>query len=393
MTYDVLIIGAGAAGMMAAATAGQRGRRVLLLDHAEKLAEKIRVSGGGKCNFSNRVVTPDNFLSNNPHFVRSALSRYGSREFLALVNKYAIPFEERDWGQLFCLESAGRIIDMLKRECDLGQVDWCRPCPIDSVRRGDDGLFHVATPRGLFAAPNLIVATGGLAAPKIGATPFGYKLAEQFGLKMVAPRPALVPLSFDTRLQALCADLSGISLDAATSCGAGRFREAMLITHRGLSGPAILQVSSYWQMADEKEPISIDLLPDMDAVAWLTAQRRSRQLLPNFLGQHLPQRFAQAWCALHGWEKPLDQMSNRDIEAAGTALNAWQVMPTGTLGHGKAEVTLGGVDTTELSSKTMEARKVPGLYFVGEVMDVTGHLGGYNFQWAWSSGHAAGEAV
>ena len=398
--YDVVVIGAGAAGMMCAAVAGQRGRSVLLLDHAEKLAEKIRISGGGRCNFTNRKVSPDNYLSRNPHFVRSALARYSPQDFIDLVERHDIAYHERDHGQLFCDHSARDIIDMLCRECDQGGVDWAMPATVRAVT-ANDGTAHeryqLDSSRGRIGCHSVVIASGGLSIPKIGASPFGYRIAEQFGLPIVPPRPALVPLTLPPETLAQLHDLSGASLDVVASCHGGRFREAMLITHRGLSGPAILQVSSYWQAQayEQREwvPVSIDLLPDIDATDWLQSQHASRALLANLLAEHLPRRFAHAWCALHGWEKPVNQLSAQELSAVATALENWCITPSGTQGYAKAEVTLGGVDTAALSSKTMEARQHPGLFFIGEVMDVTGHLGGYNFQWAWASGHAAGQFV
>ena len=395
--YDVVVIGAGAAGMMCAAVAGQRGRSILLIDHATKLAEKIRISGGGRCNFTNRKVTPDNFLCRNPHFVRSALARYSPQDFIALVERHGIAYHERDHGQLFCNESARDIIAMLRTECDDGQVEWAMPAEVHGIAALEGGAarYRVLSTRGRIDCESLVIATGGLSIPKIGATPFGYRIAEQFGLPMVPPRPALVPLTLPpdtlTELQAL----SGASLDVVASCHGASFREAMLITHRGLSGPVILQASSYWQAQayDKVEwaPVSIDLLPGLDVRDWLQQNRGERALLANLLAERLPRRFAHAWCALHGFEKPVRQMSAQELEAAATALSNWQIVPSGTQGYAKAEVTLGGVDTAALSSKTMETRAQPGLFFIGEVMDVTGHLGGFNFQWAWASGHAAGQ--
>ncbi len=386
------MIGAGAAGMMAAATVGQRGRRVVLIEHHDKVGEKIRISGGGRCNFTNLHATHRNFLSRNPDFCRSALARYTPRDFIALVAKHGIRYHEKTLGQLFCDESAKQIIEMLVKECGAGGVQWRHPCAVRGVER-EEGGFIVATDRGEVAASSLVVATGGLTVPKIGATPFGYRLAEQFGIEVVAPKPALVPLSFDPELLARYGDLSGVSLDAQAWCRDGRFREALLFTHRGLSGPSILQVSSYWQQAGAAEPIHIDLLPGADARAWLASERRSKALLSTLLAQRLPKRFAQQWCSAHGFDKPVVQLSDRNLEDAARALTDWPVQPSGTLGYNKAEVTLGGVDTRALSSKTMEATAVPGLFFIGEVVDVTGHLGGFNFQWAWASGHAAGEAA
>ena len=398
-TFDVIVIGAGAAGMMCAGQAGQRGRRVLLVDHATKLAEKIRISGGGRCNFTNRRVEAANFLSRNPHFARSALARFSSTDFIDMVDRHGIDYHEREHGQLFCNDSAQDIIAMLRTECEWGGVEWAMPCAVEGVRGLDEAgaRFELDTAHGTFRCNSLVIATGGLSIPKIGATPFGYRIAEQFGLAVVPPRPALVPLTLPPETLELFAPLSGASLNVMARCDGGRFREAMLITHRGLSGPVILQVSSYWQQQayDDApwEPVSVDLLPGIDAAAWLAEHAGSRGLLANLLAEHLPRRFAQAWCALNGCERPLNQFSSRELAEIAEALSNWRIVPSGTQGYTKAEVTLGGVDTAALSSKTMEAREVPGLYFVGEVMDVTGHLGGFNFQWAWSSGHAAAQFV
>ncbi len=400
MKHDVIVIGAGAAGMMCAARAAARGRRVLLIDHVAKLGERIRISGGGRCNFTNLNVGPENFLSRNPHFCRSALARFSSRDFIAMVEKRGIRYHEKTLGQLFCDDSAQDIISMLKDACDRAGVRWAMPCAVQSVERADDG-FTLQTDQGEQRCSSLVVACGGLALPQIGATPFGYKLAEQFGLAIVPPRPALVPLALAPETLAPLKALSGLAIDTATQCTGARFRESTLVTHRGLSGPAILQISSCWQMVNgadndggksaRKQPIEIDLLPDTDAAAWLAEQRHGKMLLSTLLAERLPKRFAQEWCALHHWDKPLNELSNRDMEAIPRALKGWTLMPSGTLGYAKAEVTLGGVDTDGLSSKTMEARAVPGLYFIGEVVDVTGWLGGYNFQWAWSSGWVAGQ--
>jgi len=391
---EVIIIGAGAAGMMCAAQAGFRGRRVLLIEHTDKLGERIRISGGGRCNFTNRDVGAQNFLSQNLHFCRSALARYSSRDFVALVERYGIAYEEREHGQLFCLDSAKQIIDMLKRECDAAQVQWVMPCQVKQVSR-DEERFKLATTQGEFTCESLVIACGGLAAPKIGATPFGYQIAEQFRIPVVPPKPALVPLALAPETLEKLEPLSGVSIDTATRVANAKpsFHEHMLITHRGLSGPAILQISSYWQMQDRKQPLAIDLLPDTDSTAWLAEYRHGNSTLEHLLAQKLPRRFAQAWCALHGWNKLLAEYSNRDFETITRAVQGWTLMPAGTLGYNKAEVTLGGVDTRALSSKTMQAEAVQGLFFIGEVVDVTGWLGGYNFQWAWSSGWVAGQAV
>ncbi len=401
MSFDVIIIGAGAAGMMCAAQAGQRGRRVLLLDHNDKIGERIRISGGGRCNFSNRDVGPENYLSQNPHFSRSALKQFSARDFLALVERHRIRYHEREHGQLFCDDSAQDIVALLQRECGQGNVQWATGCGVERIeRREADGLrFELATTQGRFRCTSLVIATGGLAAPKLSASPFGYKLAEQFGLPVVAPKPALVPLALAPETLERLQPLSGASFEAETRClgSKPRFREDVLLTHRGLSGPAILQVSNYWQMqeygSDKKQPIAIDLLPGIDAQTWLETHRHSNALLANVLAETLPRRFAQEWCSLFGFNKAMAQLTKRELQAAAEALKGWALMPSGTLGYAKAEVTLGGIDTRALSSKTMEASAVPGLYFIGEVVDVTGWLGGYNFQWAWSSGWVAGHAV
>jgi predicted Rossmann fold flavoprotein len=390
LNVDVAVIGAGAAGMMCAAQAGQRGRRVLLIDHYPKLGEKIRISGGGRCNFTNVHAAPEHFLSQNPHFCRSALARFSPRDFIKLVEKYKIAYHEKTLGQLFCDHSATDIIAMLKAECDLGQVQWRQPCSVEGVVREGE-FFAVGTAQGPVRCRSLVIATGGLSVPKIGATPFGYKIAEQFGLRMVPPKPALVPLSFDPDTLSRFGDLSGVSLDAEVRCNDGHFREALLLTHRGLSGPAILQISSYWQSGATRHPIHVNVLPDPGVKAWLASQRVARTQFNNLLAECLPKRFAQAWCGAHGLLQPANQMAEKAFASALAALQDWTVQPSGTLGYNKAEVTLGGVDTRDLSSKTMQATQVPGLFFIGEVVDVTGHLGGFNFQWAWSSGHAAGQ--
>jgi predicted Rossmann fold flavoprotein len=389
MIWDVIVIGAGAAGMMCAAQAGQHGRRVLLIDHYHKLGEKIRISGGGRCNFTNIHTRPENFLSNNPHFSRSALARYTPQNFISLVQRHRIKYHEKTLGQLFCDDSAQQIIDMLKSECDRGGVQWRQPCKVQAVAKEGE-CFVVQTEDEALHTKSLVIATGGLSVPKIGASPFGYRIAEQFGLKVVPPRPALVPLTFAPEALAQYGDLSGLSIDAEVSCNGGQFRENILLTHRGVSGPAILQISSYWNGADF---ITIDLLPGLDAEQWLLDQQSSRMQLNNALADVLPKRFAQQWCEAHDAVKPLNQFSNKALREIAQGLHQWRIKPSGTLGYNKAEVTLGGVDTDGLSSKTMEAKTVPGLYFIGEVVDVTGHLGGFNFQWAWASGYAAGQVV
>ncbi len=400
MKFDVIIIGAGAAGMMCAAQAGLRGRRVLLIEHAQKLGERIRISGGGRCNFSNREVGPHNFLSQNPQFCRSALARYSSRDFIALVERYGIAYEERDHGQLFCVDSAKQIIAMLQAECEQARVQWAMPCQVRQVEHDTgESAFRVSTQQGEFLCDSLVIACGGLAAPKIGATPFGYQIAAQFGIPVVSPKPALVPLALAPEQYAALLELSGLSLPAGVTIEAGtpRFREDVLLTHKGLSGPAILQISSYWQaqeyQATKERPLSINLLPEVEIAAWLNTHSREKTLLVNLLSEKFPRRFAQAWVALHAENKSLAEFSKADLNHLAQTLQAWTLMPSGTLGYNKAEVTLGGVDTRALSSKTMQANAVLGLFFIGEVVDVTGWLGGYNFQWAWSSGWVAGQAV
>ena len=388
MSADIVIIGAGAAGMMCAIEAGKRGRSVVLIDHAETLGEKIRISGGGRCNFTNLDARPENFLSANPDFCRSALARYTPRHFIALVEKHGIAWHEKKLGQLFCDNSAQQIIDMLKAECDDAKVQWCMPAKVESVEKRES--FIIATNRGKFDCRSLVIASGGLSIPQIGASPFGYRLAEQFGLAVTPLRPALVGLTFAPDTLTQFADLSGISVDAVISCNSVSFRENLLVTHRGLSGPAILQISSYWQPGDD---LSVNLLPDRDALAILNDVQAFEKLLANVLGEFLPQRFAQRWVDMNFGNQPVKRFNAPRLREIAQRLHDWRVRPSGTVGYKKAEVTLGGVDTRELSSKTMESGKQPGLYFIGEVVDVTGHLGGYNFQWAWSSGHAAGQAV
>ena len=387
-SIDVLIVGAGAAGMMCALTAAGRGRSVLLLDHSARLAEKIRISGGGRCNFTNLNAKPENYISQNPHFCRSALARFTPQHFIALLSKHGIAYHEKTLGQLFCDDGSEAITAMLKSECDAAGVRWCRPCSVEKIEHND--AFYVTTPRGKYRAASLVIATGGLSIPQIGATPFGYKVAEQFGVPMTKLKPGLVPLSFHPEEWAAYAELSGASLDAVVSYGKHSFRENLLFTHRGLSGPSILQISSYWESG---KPLSIDLLPDHDLRELFVQQRGNKMLLSNFLAQYLPKRFAEIISTQWQENKPLNQYAEKELRALADKLKNWQVTPTGTLGYSKAEVTCGGVDTHALSSKTMECNDVPGLYFIGEVMDVTGQLGGYNFQWAWASGYAAGQAV
>lgn len=386
--FDVLIVGAGAAGMMCALTAAQRGRSVLLLDHSSKLAEKIRISGGGRCNFTNLNAKPENFLSLNSHFCRSALARFTPQHFIAMLERHGISYHEKTLGQLFCDDGSEAIIAMLKSECDAAGVCWCMPCSVEKIAREDE--FVVTASRGKYHARSLVIATGGLSIPKIGATPFGYKVAEQFGVPMTKLKPGLVPLTFHPEEWSVYAELSGASLDAVVSFGKHSFRENLLFTHRGLSGPSILQISSYWEQG---MPLSIDLLPDLDVHEMFLQQRGSKMLLGNFLAQYLPKRFAEIVATQWLENKPLNQYAEKELRALAGKLKGWQITPTGTMGYSKAEVTCGGVDTHVQSSKTMECNEAPGLYFIGEVQDVTGQLGGYNFQWAWASGYAAGQAV
>lgn len=395
--FDIAVIGAGAAGMMCAAVAGQLGARVVLLDHAERLAEKIRISGGGRCNFTNLHAGPANYLSDNPHFCRSALARYTPRDFLALLAKYRIGWHEKHKGQLFCDDSSEAIIGLLKSECEAGRVHWRCPATVHEVRGGDGAGFQLLSESGTIACQALVIATGGLSIPKIGATDFAYRLARQFELNLIEPRPALVPLTFTAADWAPFAALSGLSLEVGVSTGQGRahqaFVEDLLLTHRGLSGPAILQISSYWTPGTA---IQIDLLPARDAGATLLeAKAGSKRQLANLLGSLLPARLAGAWVEAQGLapDARLADLPDRALRGLGEALAHWPLTPSGTEGWRKAEVTRGGVDTRELSSATMMAQRVPGLYFVGEAVDVTGWLGGYNFQWAWASGVAAGQAA
>lgn len=398
--YDVAVIGAGAAGMMCAAVAAARGKRVVLIDHAEKLAEKIRISGGGRCNFTNINTTPANFLSQNPHFCKSALARYTPQDFLALIKKHRIGYHEKHRGQLFCTDSAEQIIAMLKAECADGDVTWRMPCKIEALEQFDNS-FLISTDTGDIEAASVVIATGGLSIPKIGATDFGYKIAEQFGLKMVETRPGLVPLTFDGPGWEAFAPLSGIALEVEVETGTGKgkgavkgkFREDLLFTHRGLSGPAILQISSYWQPGT---PIVVNLLPDLDVADELISTKGTqKKQLGNVVGQWLPARLVERLLQAQGLapDARIADLPDAKLRALGDAVNRWAIVPTGSEGYRKAEVTLGGVDTRELSQQSMMANKVPGLYFIGEAIDVTGWLGGYNFQWAWASGFVAGSSV
>jgi predicted Rossmann fold flavoprotein len=385
---DVVIIGGGAAGLFCAIEAGKRGRRVLVLEHADRVGKKIAISGGGRCNFTNVHTTPANFLSANPHFCKSALARYTPADFVSLVEKHGIKYHEKKLGQLFCDESSQQIIDLLLRECADAGVEIRCGCQVRSVS-GENG-FTLETSQGRFVTPALVIATGGLSIAPLGATDFGYGIARQFGLKIETPRPALVPFTLSATVQKQLSSLSGISLDALVNCNDAEFRESILITHRGLSGPAILQISLYWETG---APIVVNLLPDEDVLKLLKEKNGSEIELANLLAQYLPRRFAQAWCDLYEPSRPLKQFNVRQLSEIAGRIQRFEIIPAGTEGFKKAEVTAGGVATSELSSQTMEAKRVPGLFFIGEVVDVTGQLGGYNFQWAWASGYAAGQAV
>lgn len=382
--FDVVVLGAGAAGLMCALRAGQRGRKVLLLDHADKVGKKILISGGGRCNFTNLEARPQAFLSANPHFCKSALARYTQHDFIALVEKHRIAWHEKTLGQLFCDGSARQIVKMLLDEAAAAGVDVRVAHRVTKVEKAD--RFAVATDHGGFTATTLVLATGGLSIPKMGATGLAHDLARRFGLKIVDPRPALVPFTLATPA------ISGVSLDVVTRCNRASFREALLFTHRGLSGPAILQISSYWRPGQQ---VVVDMLPDLDAAAFLKERKRSRPKaeLRTVLAEKLPQRLAQALAPDIGSDGTMANLRDRDLEALAARLKLWTIVPTGTEGYAKAEVTVGGIDTDGLSSKTMEAKSVPGLFAIGEAVDVTGWLGGYNFQWAWSSGWVAGESV
>jgi predicted Rossmann fold flavoprotein len=389
-TFDVVVLGAGAAGMMCAMSAGRRGRRVLLLEHGAQAGAKILISGGGRCNFTNLEVTPERFLSANPHFCKSALSRYTERDFIAMVERHRIRYHEKTLGQLFCDGSAREILAMLLAECAAAAVDLRAGHRITAVTRAD--RFRVETDRGSFIAPVLVIATGGLSIPKMGASSFAYDLARRFGLGVIGPRPGLVGLKFAGDMLALCRSLSGVSVEAIVSCGRQSFRENLLFTHRGLSGPAILQISSYWR---EGDTLSLDLTPGLEAENFLRERKRSRPRaeLKNVLAEILPARLAHAMAELVTVDRTMANLPDRNLAEIAARLKRWQVAPAQSEGWSKAEVTVGGIDTAALSSKTMEAREVRGLYVIGEAVDVTGWLGGYNFQWAWSSGWCAGQAI
>jgi hypothetical protein len=392
MRVDVLIIGAGAAGLMCAIAAGQRGRRVLVVDHANKVGKKILMSGGGRCNFTNLGVTPGQYLSANPHFAKSALARYTPFDFIALVEKHGIAYHEKELGQLFCDDSSKQIVRMLLDECVVAGVTVEANCGVQRVRKTPEG-FSVFTARGEVHAQSLVVASGGLSIPSMGASGFGYELARQFGHEVLPIRAGLVPLTLSGKHQEHYQDLAGVALPAVEArVGKQSFRAGLLFTHRGISGPAILQISSYWQPGDD---LRIDLLPDQDVGAWLIEQRAARPAaeLKTVLGDALPKRLAQRLCEQWFESRPMRQYREAELTQIGAQLNAWPIIASGTEGYRTAEVTLGGVDTDGLSSSTMQSKLVPGLYFIGEVVDVTGWLGGYNFQWAWASGQAAGEVA
>jgi len=383
--FDVIILGAGAAGLLCAIEAGKRGRRVVLLERAEKIGKKILISGGGRCNFTNLYTQPKNFLSENPHFAKSALARYTPTDFIALVEKHGISYHEKTLGQLFCDNSATQITTMLESECRAANVKIVVEANISEV--GRDSAFTVRAGATEHRAPALVVATGGISIPKMGATGFGYDLARQFGLNIIQTRPALVPLVFHPADRKRFSDLAGVSTEVIASAGNSAFREKMLFTHRGLSGPAILQASSYWK---EGEAIQLDLAPGREATQKIReAGTRTASVAEKALREFLPQRLAERWLKFH----PPNAWTNFALDVFERELHSWQVRPAGTEGYEKAEVTAGGVDTADLSSKTMESRKVPGLFFIGEVVDVTGHLGGFNFQWAWASAAAAGRSL
>jgi predicted Rossmann fold flavoprotein len=403
---DVVVIGGGAAGLFCAIEAGKRGRSVVVLEHAERIGKKIAISGGGRCNFTNLHSSAENFFSANPHFCKSALARYTPADFISLVEKHGIAYHEKKLGQLFCDDSSSRIIEMLLTESSAAGVEIRLRSLVQSVSKsvttaagGDSSatkeLFKVETETETFVSQSVVVATGGLSIPPLGATDFGYRLARQFGLRIQEARPALVPFTLSQQTQRELSTLSGVSIDASVSCDGQQFRENILITHRGLSGPAILQISSYWLPG---LPVTINLLPDHDALELLREQENRELELANFLSQFLPRRFAHAWCALNlpstpRPSQPLKRYTPRQLADIAQKLNRWDISPAGTEGYKKAEVTAGGIATSELSSQTMEVHRVPGLYFIGEVVDVTGQLGGYNFQWAWASGYAAGQSA
>ena len=387
---DVIIIGAGASGMMCAIESAKRGRSVVVLDHASKSGEKIRISGGGSCNFTNTTTGHENYLSGNPHFCKSALSRFTPDDFITMLQKHGVEYEEREEGQLFCEGSSEGIIRMFRKECDDAGVDIILNCEVQDVKKPDS--FIVSTTQGVFESGSLVIATGGLSYPQIGASDFGYKIAKQFGLGVTELKPALVPLIFSKKDREIFGELSGVSIEASVKCNNMEFRGSLLFTHKGLSGPVILQVSSYWKKGDN---IVIDLLPDIDIHGIFIEKKlgKTRIDMHNLLSEFLPSRLAKSWSLSNIQSKPVIQYNEKELKSIAHMLHNWELEPDFTEGYKIAEVTLGGIDTNELSSKTMESRKVKGLYFTGEVIDVTGWLGGYNLQWAWASGFAAGQYV
>ncbi len=386
MKKDVVVIGAGAAGLFCAVECGKRGRSVVLLEHTGTIGNKIRISGGGACNFTNLYLDQTHFLSSNPHFAKSALSRFTPQDMIALLERHKIRIAERKWGQLFTRDGASGIVKMFQDECARAKVAIRLDCRIVAVSKRE--LFEVVSSQGRFESESLVIATGGLAMPKIGASPLGYQIARQFGINVIEPVPALVPLLWSENDLKKFKDLSGLAFDTIVTCGGHRYRENILFTHRGLSGPAVLQISSHWK---EGQAISIDLFPERDIFQELMTHRKDRTELSTFLSSYLPKRFVKRWCELYSPAKPLSRTSEKELRSAAERLHDWQVTPRKRDGYGAAEVTGGGVDTDEISSKTMESKKVPGLFVAGEVLDVTGELGGYNLQWAWSSGWAAGQ--
>ena len=390
-SHDVLVIGGGAAGLMCALTAGQRGLRVLVIEHANRVGKKILMSGGGRCNFTNTGTTPANYLSANPHYCKSALARYTPSDFIEMVERHGIAYHEKELGQLFCDDSSKQIVKMLVDECEAAGVRIEAGCSVENVQRTDGG-FRLRTTHGTLSAPALVVACGGLSIPSMGASGFGYELARQFGHTVLPTRAGLVPLTLTGKHQEHLQDLSGVALPVEASCNGRSFRNFMLITHRGVSGPSILQISSYWQPGDD---LRLDLLPDSDAFQLLREQQIARPAaeLKTVLSDALPRRFAQRLCELWLPNRLMKQFNEPQLREIAAQLQSWPLIANGTEGYRTAEVTLGGVDTDELSSSTMQSKKIPGLYFIGEVVDVTGWLGGYNFQWAWASGHAAGNAI
>lgn len=389
MQYDVIIVGAGAAGLMCAATAGYQGKQVLVIDHAPKAAGKIRISGGGKCNFTNIDVTPANYICQNPHFVKSALSRYPSSAFIELVERHGLEYEERDLGKLFCLHKASDLIQILRTECDWAGVDFSLKTTVENVVY-EEGLYKLQTPEQRLSSQKLVIATGALSFPKLKATDFGYRIAMQFGLKVVPTRPGLVPLVFEGKWQQRIGALTGLAMDVEICTGTHCFKEAVLFTHHGFSGPGTLQASNYWQVG---QAIKLNLMPDIDVLDELMRLKKQAGNVHKWLNQHWTKRFTQSWLEWFPIPSQLANESDETIEVYARQIQNWTLFPSDTGGYGKAEVTLGGVDTDELSSKTMESNKQPGLYFIGEVVDVTGHLGGYNFQWAWASAVACGLAL